>query len=220
MAITTKATKATKTASAAKATRTAPAAASGRLTAKDIVLLAVFGVITFLVFMAVSMICSFSTDMAWWTHAIGAIPGGIVWAYLMGRVPKRGAAVIAGAVMAIIALLMGMLWTGPVGMFVGACLCELIMTAGKRAKWSVMAGFAVFVLCWWIGQISLIIFTGEAYVQMIVDMGLSAEYGWGLVNWVASPAFPICALVTAACACIGSGLGLRIFQKHFAKIAA
>lgn len=195
----------------------APTAKSG-LSAKDIVLLAVFGAITFFVFMAISMACSFSTDTAWWTHAIGSIPGGVVWAYLMARVPKRGAAIIAGAVMALLAFLMGMLWTGPVGMFIGAVLCEAIMIIGKRSKWSMAIGFAVFVLCWWLGQISLILFTGPAYVQMIIDMGMTAEYGWGLVNWVASPMFPLCACVTAVCSMLGCWLGIAIFKKHFAKI--
>ena len=91
----------------AKTTSAAPLAASGRLTAKDIVLLAVFGVVTFFVMMAVAMVCSFSTDMAWWTHAIGSIPAGIVWTYLMARVPKRGAAFIAGAIMALLGFVMG-----------------------------------------------------------------------------------------------------------------
>ena len=116
----------------AKTTSAAPLAASGRLTAKDIVLLAVFGVVTFFV----AMVCSFSTDMAWWTHAIGSIPAGIVWTYLMARVPKRGAAFIAGAIMALLGFVMGMAWTGPVGILAGAALCELVMMAGRRGRWS------------------------------------------------------------------------------------
>lgn len=196
------------------------AAASSRLTAKDIVLLAVFGLLTFLVMMVVAMVCSFSTDMAWWTHAIGSIPAGIVWTYIMAKVPKRGSALIAGAVMAILGFVMGMAWTGPIGMFVGAVLCELVMIAGKRAWWTIPVGFALLVLCWWFGQISLILFAGDAYVQMIIDMGMSAEYGQGLIAWVFSPVFPICGCVTVLCALLGGWLGLKIFKKHFAKIAA
>lgn len=97
---------------AATTTTTTAAGPSARLTAKDIVLLAVFGVVTFFVMMIVSMVCSFSTDMAWWTHAIGSIPAGIVWTYLMARVPKRGSALIAGAIMALLGFVMGMAWTG------------------------------------------------------------------------------------------------------------
>lgn len=202
------------------ATAATAAGPSARLTAKDIVLLAVFGVVTFFVMMIVSMVCSFSTDMAWWIHAIGSIPAGIVWTYLMARVPKRGSALIAGAIMALLGFVMGMAWTGPVGMLVGAVLCELIMIAGKRAKWSIAVGFAVLVVCWWFGQISLILFASESYVQMVIDMGMTAEYGQGLIDWVHSPVFPVCGCVTAACALLGSWLGMRIFQKHFAKIAA
>ena len=198
------------------AAATAVAGSPARLTAKDIVLLAVFGVVTFFVMMIVAMVCSFSTDMAWWTHAIGSIPAGIVWAYLMARVPKRGSALIAGAIMALLGFVMGMAWTGPVGMLVGAVLCELIMIAGKRAKWSIAVGFAVLVVCWWFGQISLILFASESYVQMV----MTAEYGQGLIDWVHSPVFPVCGCVTAVCALLGSWLGMRIFQKHFARIAA
>ena len=202
------------------ATAATAAGPSARLTAKDIVLLAVFGVVTFFVMMIVAMVCSFSTDMTWWTHAIGSIPAGIVWTYLMARVPKRGSALIAGAIMALLGFVMGMAWTGPVGMLVGAVLCELIMIAGKRAKWSIAGGFAVLGVCWWFGQISLILFASESYVQMVIDMGMTAEYGQGLIDWVHSPVFPVCGCVTAACALLGSWLGMRIFQKHFAKIAA
>lgn len=197
----------------------APQKKAGSLTAKDIVLLAVFGVVTFFVMMIVAMICSFSTDMAWWTHAIGSIPAGIVWTYLMARVPKRGAALIAGTIMAILGFVMGMAWTGPVGIFAGSVICEAIMCAGKRAKWTIPVGFAVLVLCWWFGQISLILFAADSYVQMVIEMGMTAEYGQGLIDWVQSPMFPICGCVTVVCALLGSWLGLKIFQKHFAKIA-
>lgn len=204
----------------ATTTASARITASGKLSAKDFVLLAVFGVITFFVMMIVAMVCSFSTDMAWWTHAIGSIPAGIVWTYLMARVPKPGAAFIAGAIMAILGFVMGMAWTGPVGILVGAALCEAIMLAGKRAKWTIPVGFAALVVCWWFGQLSLILFASEAYVQMVIDMGMTAEYGQGLINWVYSPIFPICGVVTFAAACLGCGLGCKIFQKHFAKISA
>lgn len=198
----------------------AGAACKKGLTAKDLVLLAVFGAITFFIVMAVSMVFSFSTDLAWWTHAVGAIPAGILWMYLMAKVPKRGAALIAGVVMALLGLLMGMLWTGPVGMAAGAVLCEVAMIAGKRSRVSAAIGFALFMLCWWFGQISLIIFSGQAYVQMIVDMGMSAEYGQGLIDWVASPMFPLAGAATVAGGLLGSFLGSKIFKKHFAKITA
>lgn len=196
----------------------APTASSKGLTAKDILLDAIFGLLTFIVCMAIAMVFSISTDLAWWTHAVAAIPCGIIWMYLMARVPKKGSALIAGCVMALLGLLMGMAWTGPVGMAVGAVLCEAIMIIGKRSKWSMAVGFAIFMLCWWFGMQSLILFSGADYVQMVVGMGMTEEYGWGLVNWTRSPMFFLCGVITFACGIIGSLLGFRVFKKHFAKL--
>ncbi len=190
----------------------------GRLTAKDILLDAVFGLITFIICLAFAMVFSFNTDLAWWTHAVAAIPCGVVWMYLMARVPKRGSALIAGCVMALLGMLMGMAWTGPVGMAVGALLCEAIMIVGKRSKWSMALGFAVFMMCWWFGMQALIFFTGADYVQMVVEMGMTEEYGWGLVNWSQSPMFYLCGAVTFISGLLGSLLGFKVFKKHFAKL--
>ncbi len=190
----------------------------GGLTAKDILLDAVFGLVTFAIAMAIAMVFSFNTNLAWWTHAIAAIPCGIVWVYLMARVPKKGSALIAGCVMALLGMMMGMAWTGPVGMAVGAVLCEAIMIIGKRSRWSMAIGFAVFMLCWWFGMQALILFSGADYVQMVVEMGMTEEYGWGLVNWTQSPIFYVCGLVTFICGLLGSLLGFQVFKKHFAKL--
>lgn len=190
----------------------------GGLTAKDILLDAVFGLVTFAIAMAIAMVFSFNTNLAWWTHAVAAIPCGIVWMYLMARVPKKGSALIAGCVMALLGMLMGMAWTGPLGMAIGAVLCEAIMVIGKRSKWSMAIGFAVFMLCWWFGMQALILFSGADYVQMVVEMGMTEEYGWGLVNWTQSPMFYVCGIVTFICGLFGSLLGFRVFKKHFAKL--
>lgn len=190
----------------------------GGLTAKDILLDAVFGLVTFIIAMAISMVFSFNTNLMWWTHAVAAIPCGIVWMYLMARVPKKGSALIAGCVMALLGMLMGMAWTGPLGMAIGAVLCEAIMIIGKRSKWSMAIGFAVFMLCWWFGMQALILFSGADYVQMVVEMGMTEEYGWGLVNWTQSPIFYVCGIVTFICGLLGSLLGFQVFKKHFAKL--
>lgn len=188
------------------------------MTAKDMVLAAVFGLVTFLVCMVIAMVFSFNTDLAWWTHAVAAIPCGVVWMYLMARVPKRGSALIAGCVMALVGMLMGMAWTGPVGIAVGAVLCEAVMIIGKRSRWSMAIGFAVLMLCWWFGMQSLIFFSGSDYVQMVVEMGMTEEYGWGLVNWTRSPIFFVCGVVTFLSGLLGGWLGIRVFKKHFAKL--
>lgn len=189
------------------------------LTAKDIVLAAIFGAVTFIIVMAVAMVCSFSVDLCWWAHAIGSIPAGIVWAYIMNKIPKTGSAIIAGAVMALLGLLMGMVWTGPAGILLGAVLCEAIMYAGKRSKISQSIGFAVMIFVFWLCHVGFIFVIGiDQYTQMMLAMGMDYSYASGVATWVTKPVFYIAGVCTLIAAFVGDRLGLAIFKKHFAKI--
>ena len=94
--------------------------AKGKLVGKDYITLAIFGVLLFLVFMVFAMVLGMNANLFWFTHACGSLIGGIVWMYVAAKVPKRGAFAIMSAIVAVVALLLGMLWTGPVGI-VAAC---------------------------------------------------------------------------------------------------
>lgn len=189
------------------------------LTAKDIVLAAVFGAVTFIVVMIVAMLCSFSADLCWWAHAIGSIPAGIIWAYIMNKIPKTGSAIIAGAVMAILGLLMGMVWTGPAGILLGAVLCEVVMYVGKRSKTSQSIGFAVLIFCFWICHVGIIFVMGvDQYAQMIIEMGMDSSYATSVASWVTKSVFYIAGVCTLVAAFAGNKLGLSVFKKHFSKI--
>ena len=50
----------------------APTSPPKGLTAKDILLDAIFGMLTFIVCMSIAMVFSISTDLAWWTHGKGS----------------------------------------------------------------------------------------------------------------------------------------------------
>ena len=165
--------------------------AKGKLVGKDYITLAIFGVLLFLVFMVFAMVLGMNANLFWFTHACGSLIGGIVWMYVAAKVPKRGAFAIMSAIVAVVALLLGMLWTGPVGIVAGGLLAELVAGAGsKRTTLRCLAAFAVWTLCFWVGQESMIFLAGDAYVQIVVDSGMSAEYGQGRCapSWAAGSA--------------------------------
>ncbi|MEF2656079.1 MAG: MptD family putative ECF transporter S component [Eggerthellaceae bacterium] len=194
-------------------------AVSKGLNAKDFVFIAVFGVLLFLVFMVFSIVFSMNASSSWFTHSVGAIPAGIVWMYLLYRVPKRGAIAIMGVIVAIVGLLMGMFWSGPVGIVVGAFIAELVLgDPKKRSTLKMCIAFAVFVFSFWLGQISLIIVGSQAYVEMCMSVGLSAEYGQTLVDFIYSPMAIVCGITTIIGALLGGFLGSKVFAKHFAKL--
>lgn len=188
-------------------------------TAKDFILLAVFGVVIFLFFMILSMVLSFSIDFAYWTHAIGSLVGGIVWVYISARTPKRGAMAIMGLIMGIVAFLMGMMWTVPVGIVAGGVVAELVLVAGRRSAVSHMIAYAVFMLCWWIGQVALLLFASDTYMQTMVSSGMSAEYAEAVIAWSHGPMCAAAAVCTLIGGAVGAFFGTRLFKKHFAQLA-
>ena len=85
---------------------------------------------------------------------------------------------------------------------------------------AVIAAFAVWTLCFWVGQESMIFLAGDAYVQIVVDSGMSAEYGQGLVDFIHGPLALVALAATAVCPFVGGWIGSKLFKKHFAKISA
>lgn len=194
--------------------------ASGKLIGKDFIFIAIFGLLLFIVFFVFAMVLGMNANIFWYTHALDAIPAGIVWMYLLARVPKKGTVVIMSVIVALVGLLLGMFWAGPAGIVVGGIIGELIVSTGKRSVAKNIAAFAVFTLCFWLGQQSMIIFAGNAYVDMVVASGMSAEYGQTLVGFMQSPMIFVAGIGSIVGPIIGGLLGAKVFKKHFAKIAA
>lgn len=194
---------------------------AGKLVGKDYITIAIFGLLLFVVFFAFSMILGMNANTFWFTHAVGSLVAGIVWMYLAAKVPKRGAFAIMAVLIAVVALLLGMVWTGPVGIVVGGIAAELIAGAGdKRTAVRSIVAFSVFTLCFWVGQQAMVFMAGQSYVAMVVEMGMSAEYGQTLVDFQSSPLMLVAFVGTVACPLIGGWIGSKLFKKHFAKIAA
>lgn len=193
---------------------------TGKLVGKDYIFIAIFGLLLFLVFMAFAMIMGMNASTFWFTHAIAAVPAGIVWMYLLARVPKRGTVLIASVIVALVGLLLGMLWTGPVGIVIGGVIGELIVSTGKRSTAKNIIAFVVFTLCFWVGQEAMIFVAGQSYVDIVVASGMSAEYGQGLVDALYSPVIVVAGICCIVGPIVGGLLGSKLFKKHFAKISA
>lgn len=192
----------------------------GKLAGKDFIFIAIFGLLLFVVFFAFAMVLGMNANLFWFTHALGAIPAGIVWMYLLARVPKRGAVVIMAVIVAVVGALLGMFWSGPMGILVGGVLGELIVSAGKRSTAKNIIAFAVFTFCFWIGQETMLFIAGQSYVDMVVESGMSAEYGQTLVDFMQSPLIIVAGVCSVIGPVLGGLLGAKLFKKHFSKISA
>lgn len=203
------------------ATKGRAPARSTRLTGRDYVVLVVFGVLLFAVFMVFSIVCSLSATTSWFTHGVGAVPAGIVWMYVLARVPKRGAVALMCLLVALLGLVMGMFWTGPLGIALGGVAAELVLGApGERTAFRRVAAFVAFVVCFWAGHVSLVYLTGQAYVDMVVASVMTAEYGQQLVDFMYGPLSLVALAVAVIGPLVGGLLGERVFKKHFARMGA
>ena len=194
---------------------------SASLQGKDFITIGIFGLLLFVSFFVFAMVLGMNANAFWFTHACGSIPGGIVWMYVAGKVNKRGAIAAMGAITAVVGLLLGMFWAGPVGIVIGAVIAEFICGVGeRRTTLRCCVGFAAFTLCFWAGQMSMLFFAGSSYVDMVVASGMSREYGEALVAFMQSPLILVSLAATAVVPLFGGWIGSKMFKKHFARIAA
>lgn len=196
------------------------AADTGRFTAKDLTFCAVFGVLVFFITMALAMICSFDYRTCWSAHAVSSLISGMAWMYVVQRVPKRGAMIAMGVLMAVFGFVMGMFWTGPAGILVGCLAAELILGNPKtRTKGRILASFTVFVLLFWLGHISLVyIIGGDAYVAQCVQAGMAVEFSRNMVSFMYGSGMVVTGVATIVCATLGGFIGMRVFAKHFRQL--
>ena len=103
----------------------------------------------------------------------------------------------------------------------GGVVAELVLGApGKRTAFRRVAAFVSFVVCFWAGHVSLIYLTGQAYVDMVVASGMTAEYGQQLVDFMYGPLALVALAAAVAGPIVGGLLGERVFKKHFARMGA
>lgn len=66
----------------------------------------------------------------------------------------------------------------------------------------------------------MVFLAGQSYVDMVVQAGMSVEYGQTLVDFMTSPIIFVALAGSIVGPFLGGALGSKLFKKHFAKIAA
>jgi energy-coupling factor transport system substrate-specific component len=189
-----------------------------KLKAKDLINIAIFGVI----FLVIFMVFGTGIGIIVWLYpfcvAIGIIPCGIVWVYLRTKVPKRFAIFIQGVLFAVCAFIMGSGWSVAAGVLAGAILAELIAGVGKYRsfKWNI-AGYAVFAVCLNLGIFAIMLLARDYYYEFCIESGMTAEYMNALIGFVTGPLLLLTSALSIVGAVLGMLLGRAVLKKHFVK---
>jgi energy-coupling factor transport system substrate-specific component len=189
-----------------------------KLTAKDLVTTAIFTVVTILIFFAGSMTFGMIPVCYPFLMGVIAVPGGIVWAYMRVKVPKRFSILIQSVVTTLVFWLMGI---GPflaLGLLVGGVLAELISCAGQYKSFALnTAGYAAMMFCVHIGGFLVAIVARDWYYDFCVTGGMTVEWTNTFLNFMSWPVLLGTGVLAIVGAVIGMLLGRKLLKKHFVK---
>jgi energy-coupling factor transport system substrate-specific component len=191
---------------------------SNRLTARDLITLAIFSVVFVVVFMVCAMPAGLVVQIYPFCVGIAMIPCGIVWVYLRTKVPKPLAILIQGVLFAILVFIMGSGWFVSVGVLLGAVLAELCTRVGNYRSfvWNAV-GYAVFAVCLNLGVFGIILIAWDYYYEFCIASGMTPEYMSELMYFVSGPLLVLSSALSAVGAFIGMLLGRVFLRKHFVK---
>jgi energy-coupling factor transport system substrate-specific component len=189
-----------------------------KLKAKDLVTTAVFTVVTIIIFFVGSM--TFGMVPVLYPFLIGviALPGGIVWAYMRVKVPKRFAILVQCVVMTLVFWMIGV---GPflaLGILAGGILAEIISGAGGYRSFALnTAGYAALAFCIHTGAFLVVLVARDYYYDFCVSGGMTVEWTNAFLDFMSWPVL----LGTGALAIVGAVagmlLGRAMLKKHFVK---
>ena len=191
---------------------------TNKLTAKDLITTAIFTVVTIIIFFAGAMTFGMIPLLYPFLVAVVSIPGGIIWAYMRVKVPKRFSIIIQCVITTLIFFLAGI---GPflaLGFLVGGVLAEIISGVGKYKSFALnTVGYAVQAFCVHTGAFLVPIVARDYYYEFCVTGGMSVEWTETFLNFMSWPVLLGTGALAIVGAVIGMFLGKALLKKHFVK---
>jgi energy-coupling factor transport system substrate-specific component len=189
-----------------------------KLRAKDLITTAVFTVLFSLILFACSMTIGMIPLTYPFLMAVAAVPGGIVWAYMRVKVPKRLTVLMQCVVMTLLFLLAGVGWFGAVGAIVGGVAAELITGAGRYRNYALNTlGYAAFCFCVHAGMFLIVLVARDYYYDYCITNGMDAAYMDTLMRFMNWPVLIGSGVLAVIGAIVGMLLGRALLKKHFVK---
>ena len=191
-----------------------------KLSTKDYVTAGIFAVLHAVVLFVVAAVMGISAIGFPLYGLVGYIPCGIIFVYIVTRVPKRGVVLALGAISALLYFIIGAYGFIPLFVLAGGVVGELIVSAGKYKNFPlILVGYVAFALLVWFGFMSPIAFTMEGYMAGAVE-SYGADYMTTMIGYLQSPLIVVLGLLNALGAVVGVLFGRKLFAKHFSRIGA
>ena len=190
-----------------------------KLQGRDFVVIGIFGLLYAIAQFAVAAIGAISV-VGWLFYAVlAAFPCGIIFMYVIAKVPKRGAISLMIILTAILYFLVGTygLWTPLLGA-IGGIIADLIAGTGRYKKfWRNAFAFVVALTVFWFGFMQPVLFTTEQFIETALESGMHLDQVQSVVDFINGSGFYIGLITTIIAGVLGALLGKRVLRKHFEK---
>ncbi|MBD8103813.1 hypothetical protein PlfCFBP13513_15040 [Plantibacter flavus] len=210
-------TQSTEANAAGAAPVSAPAKRSRHFSARDIVNVAIFAVIYFVVVFAMAMLGVISPMVMIATLSLTPIVAGIPYMLFLTRVRHAGMVSLMGAALAALDLVIGHPWQSALLIVAVSLAGELIMAAANYGStWAAIWTYTVFS-AWFIGPWVPFLIDPAGY---LANYGLEAygeDYARVFRELVTVPTILLMFLATVMCGFLGGLLGTRLLAKHFRR---
>lgn len=199
----------------------APVAPRARLSiafsARDLLNVAIFAVIYFVIVYAVAMLGVISPLVMLLALPLAAIAAGIPYMLFLTRVRHAGMVTLFGVVIALLYLMSGQPWQSTVVTIVLSVLADLVLWAGRyRSTWAAIWAYVVFS-GWFIGPWIPFFLDPAAYLHSSSMQAMGEAYIRDFSQIVSAPTLLIAVAATLVCGFLGGLLGTALLRKHFRK---
>lgn len=203
---------ATTAASAADRPRRSP-----RFSARDLLNVAIFAVIYFVVVYAIAMLGIVSPLVMLVALPLSIVVAGIPYTLFLTRVKHAGVVTLFGIVIGLLYMLVGHPWIGTVITVVVSLLADAILAAGKyRSRWAAIWAYAVFAI-WYVGPMLPLLLNRADYLHSPGMEAMGASYISQFDQTVSVAVVWIYNASTIVCGLLGGLLGSAILRKHFVR---
>ena len=185
--------------------------------ARDLLNVAIFAVIYFVIIFAISMLGIINPLVMLIALPLSAIAAGIPYMLFLTRVRHAGMVTLFGVAVALLYLMIGHPWQATLVTIGVSILADFVLAAGKyRSRWAAIWAYTVFS-AWFLGPFIPFFLDREEYLRSAGVESMGADYMAGFEQLLSMPVVLNMVAATVLCGFLGALLGSALLLKHFRK---
>ena len=188
-----------------------------KLQVKDLIMIGVFSALYFVLNMAGGMPFAMNPILTFYQPMGSAFLSGIIFMFLIAKVPRRGTITILAVIMCILRFATGMHWAMGVGTLIAGIIAEIIAgSKNYKDKKMNMLSFGIFALGD-IGTFLVYFINPESWSNAMIKKGTDISYIESMNAAAANWMIYVIVIGTFLVALLSAWIGMKLLKKQFEK---